>query len=38
MKEWAHLPNAEHIDYVFDMLREHPQMFTDAWNGIYPCR
>jgi len=28
-KEWSHLPNAKHIDWVLDTLKEHP----DVWEA-----
>ena len=31
MKEWSHLPNARHIDWVLKSLKENPELWVAAW-------
>ena len=31
MKEWSHLPNADHIDWVLKSLNENPELWNSAW-------
>ena len=32
-KEWSHLPNAEHIDWVLETLKTNPKVWVDAWKA-----
>ena len=34
-KEWSHLPNAEHIDWVLDTLKKNPEVWGAAWNDVW---
>ena len=33
MKEWSHLPNAHHIDWVLASLKETPELWAAAWDA-----
>ena len=33
MKEWSHLPNARHIDWVLKSLKENPEFWVAAWDA-----
>jgi hypothetical protein len=35
MKEWSHLPNAHHIDWVLASLKENPEFWSAAWGGAW---
>lgn len=34
-KEWSHLSNAEHIDWVLDTLKKNPEVWGAAWNDVW---
>ena len=33
-KEWSHLPNAEHIDWVLETLEKNPEVWGVALNAV----
>ena len=33
MSEWAHLPNAQHIDWVIDSVKQYPECWNMSWNA-----
>ena len=33
MKEWSHLPNAHHIDWVLASLKETPELWGVTWSA-----
>ena len=33
--EWAHLPNAKHIDWVIASVKEHPEKWDAVWVAAY---
>ena len=39
MKEWSHLPNAHHIDWVLASLKETPELWAEArdesWDAVW---
>ena len=34
MTDWAHLPNAAHIDRVFASVKAHRNQWAEAWNTV----
>jgi hypothetical protein len=32
MSAWSHLPNARHIDWVIDSVKQHPECWNMSWN------
>jgi hypothetical protein len=34
-KEWSHLPNAEHINWVLDTLKKNPDVWNAATNAAW---
>jgi hypothetical protein len=32
-KNWQHLPNADHIDWVLESLKEDHTLWAEAWSG-----
>ena len=35
MNAWDHLPNAHHIDWVLESVKQHPKEWLDAWNTTF---
>lgn len=33
MFEWSHLPNAEHIDWVLQSVKDDPDAWEEAWDS-----
>lgn len=35
MNAWSHLPNAHHIDWIIESLKQNPELWRVTWNAAW---